>query len=68
MKEEKAIEYLKILRSWVGFTSEANIGISTNAVYITPAQQLRNSADEMERKDKLLKEIDDFLTDSRPLS
>ena len=62
MKEEQAIKYLKELRSWVSFSSGANFGISTNAIYITPAQQLRNSADEMERKDKILKEIDEFLT------
>jgi hypothetical protein len=61
--ENKAIEYLKILRSWVNYSSSngANFGISTNAVYIPPAQVLRNSADEMENKDRLLKEIDEFL-------
>lgn len=57
--ENKAIEYLRELRKYV---SNFNDGaIITNAVYITPAQQLRNSADEMEAKERLLREIDDFL-------
>lgn len=57
--ETKAIELLKQLRKYVGTSS----GISAiNAVYVSPAQSMRNAADEMDRKDNLLREIDEFLS------
>lgn len=64
--ENKAIELLKKLRGYVN-PSSGNIGygaIATNAVYIHPAQALRNEADAIEAKEKLLKEIDEFLKDN----
>lgn len=58
-KQEQAIKYLKLLR---GMVRNPNQGaVITNAVYISPAQSLRNSADEMERTESLLAEIDQFL-------
>lgn len=57
--ENKAIELLRRLRGYVKDSS--GVGISTLA-YIPPAQAMRNAADEMERKDALLAEIDIFLS------
>jgi len=60
---EKTLENaIKLLRSLRSIHSNSNGGaFSTNAVYITPAQQLRNSADRMEYEDKLLQQIDEFI-------
>lgn len=58
-KQEQAIQYLRSLRSMVGNPNQS-YGI-TNAVYIPPAQSLRNQADRIEYEEKLLKEIDIFL-------
>lgn len=58
---EEAIKLLKELRSITSFHGGgANL---TNAVYITPAQQLRNQADEIEYREQLLRKIDEFLKD-----
>jgi len=56
--ENKAIELLRQLRSYVNDSS--GVGTMTLA-YVSPAQAMRNAADEMERKDALLREIDEFL-------
>lgn len=60
MREQQAIEYLRQLRSLT--RNDNQMACIVNAVYISPAQQLRNSADEIERKEKLLAEIDQFLS------
>lgn len=60
---EQAIKYLRELRKYVRDSSGLE---SIHAVYIPPAQQMRNAADEMERKDALLREIDEFLSQVAP--
>lgn len=55
-KEQKSIELLRKLRN---LNNNSN---ATNLLYIPPAQAMRNAADEIERKDALLREIDEFLS------
>lgn len=61
MSEEKATELLRRLRRYVNDSSGVR---TTSLVYIPPAQAMRNAANEMESKDALLREIDEFLTPS----
>lgn len=56
---EEIARLLKRLRGYMNFSSGA---MGTNAIYIPPAQQMRNAADEMEAKDALLREVDAFLS------
>lgn len=56
-KEEKALRLLKEARHCL-FSSGPQ---AVNAIYISPAQQLRNQAEEIERQDSLIREIDEFL-------
>jgi hypothetical protein len=61
--ENKALELLKKIRPYV---RNGNGGaIAVHAVYISPAQQLRNQADEMEAKERLLYEVDQFLMSNK---
>lgn len=53
-KEQKAVELLKRLREHISPTGP----YAMNAVYISPIQQLRNQADEMEQRDALIREVD----------
>lgn len=55
---EQAIKYLRALRNMS--PSSMHFGMTT--VYVSPAQQLRNATDELERKGSLLREIDIFLS------
>jgi len=59
-----AIKLLRRIRKYVSGSSEFGAHIS-NAVYISSAQQLRNQANEMEAKDRLLAEIDQFLNETK---
>lgn len=59
---EQAIKLLQALRA---MTKDSSATGFTNAIYITPAQQMRNAADEIERKDRLLAEIDQFLKENK---
>jgi hypothetical protein len=56
--EIKAIELLKKLRNMHG--SRNVFANATNAIYLTPSQQLRNSADAIEAEESFLKEVDEF--------
>ena len=58
MIEDKAIELLKKVRPYLNNHSGF---ATTSAVYITPAQSLRNSADAMEAEEALIREVDEFL-------
>lgn len=62
MENKKAIELLRALR---GLTVTRYGGGITTLAYISPSQQMRNAADEMERKDRLLAEIDQFLLENK---
>lgn len=59
--ENKALELLRRLRPLINNQSGA---YAMNAVYISPSQQLRNEADAMDAKERLLREIDDFLAEN----
>jgi len=56
--ENKALELLKRARPYLSNHSGFAV---TNAVYIPPAQSLRNQADAYEREEALIREIDEFL-------
>lgn len=58
-KDGEAIDLLKRIRRYVNDSS--GFGVMT-LVYIPPAQAMRNAADEMEAKDALLREVDNFLS------
>ena len=55
---QKAIELLKRTRELLPNYSQARI---STGMYIPPAQQLRNQADQIEADERLIKEIDEFL-------
>lgn len=57
-KAERAIELLRKVRPFL-FSSGP---IAVTAIYIPPAQQLRNQADQIEYQDALIKEVDEFLS------
>lgn len=57
-KEKKAIDLLRDLRGYVKDSSGLSV---SEAVYTTAAQAMRNAADAMEAKDRLLAEVDEFL-------
>ena len=57
MKTAKALELLKKVRPYIG---QGNL-MMTDAVFVTPAQSLRNQADKIEYKEALLKEVDEFI-------
>ena len=56
MEQEQAIKYLKELRKIYGFNSDM-----CTLENLSPAMSLRIEADKMEYREKLLKEIDEFL-------
>lgn len=59
--ESKAKELLRNLRQYVHHSNGVR---TTTLAYIPPSTVLRNAADEMERKDALLAEIDRFLSNT----
>lgn len=54
MKKQEILKVLKQCRGYIHGSNEFGI---TNAIYITPAQQLRNQADELEQKDSFVNEL-----------
>lgn len=56
------ITAVKLLKEVMPYINVGGVTM-TNAVYISPAQQLRNSANELEAKEALTKRIDQFLKD-----
>ena len=57
--EKEDIELLKRIKSYLPNNGGA---YACNAVYITPAQQLRNSADRIEQQEKDEKLFDELIT------
>ena len=55
---ENAIKLLRSARQWAPNHSVYSV---TNAMYISPAQSMKNAADKIERDEALVKQIDDFL-------
>lgn len=54
----KALELLRRARPYLSNHSGFSV---TNAVYVSPAQSMRNAADDIEREVALIREIDEFL-------
>lgn len=62
MNIEKAISLLISARRYMDYSGGASI---VHAVYISPAEQMRRAADQMEAKDRLIREIDEFLNNEK---
>ena len=56
-KEKQAIELLERARPYLYRPGPMSVA----AVHISPAQSLRNQADDIEREESLIREIDEFL-------
>ena len=63
-KEElvKAIDLLKEIEPYLRIAGEA---VVVNLMYVPPAQSLRNAADEMERKEAIIRRIREYLATSK---
>lgn len=55
---ENAIQLLRAARKYLYPSQGVN---AVYAVYVSPAQQMRNSADELDYREKICHEIDEFL-------
>lgn len=64
--QEKAELAIKLLRSARRYLTSSGPQ-AMNAIYIPPAQAMRNAADALEAQDSLIRAIDDFLSDPNQL-